>query len=145
MTIVADGLHSLGDSFSNVMGLLGIGMAGKQPDKRFPYGYEKFEAVTTLIIASIISITFFEVMKSGVERLFHPQPVEISPLVIILMIVSIGINIFVVLYEGGAGKKYKSELLIADSSETKSDIVVSIAVIVGVFFISKGVWWLLIS
>jgi len=142
LTIVADGLHSLGDTFSNIMGLLGIRLARKPPDKKFPYGYEKFEAVATLIIASIISITFFEVMKSGVERLLHPRAITISPLVLILMVVSIGFNIFVVWYEGGAGKKYKSELLIADSNETKSDILVSIAVMVGVFFISRGVLWL---
>jgi len=141
-TIVADGLHSLGDSFSNVMGILGIHLAQKNPDKKFPYGYEKFEAVATLIIASIISITFFEVMKNGVERLLHPQTVSISPLVIILMLVSIGINIFVVWYEGGAGRRLKSELLIADSSETRTDIVVSIAVTIGVYFISRGVLWL---
>ncbi|HSV94897.1 MAG TPA: cation diffusion facilitator family transporter [Spirochaetia bacterium] len=142
LTIVADGLHSLGDSFSNIIGLLGIRLAQKPPDKKFPYGYEKFETVATLVIASIISITFFEVMKSGVERLFHPQAVSISPLVIVLMVVSVCINIFVVWYEGGAGRKYKSELLIADSSETKTDIFVSIAVIIGVVFISQGVWWL---
>lgn len=142
LTIVADGLHSLGDSFSNIIGILGIRLALKPPDKKFPYGYEKFETVATLVIASIISITFFEVMKNGVERLFNPQAVEISPLVIILMVVSIGINIFVVWYEGGAGRKYKSELLIADSSETRTDILVSIAVTIGVIFISQGVLWL---
>ena len=142
LTIMADGLHSLGDSFSNVIGILGIHFAQKPPDKKFPYGYEKFETVSTLIIASLISITFFEVMKNGVERLLHPQAVSISPLVIILMLVSIGINIFVVWYEGGAGKKFRSELLIADSSETRTDIVVSIAVTIGVYLMSRGVMWL---
>ena len=142
ITIVADGLHSLGDSFSNVIGLFGIHMAQKPPDKKYPYGYQKFETYTTLIIASLITYTFIEVMRGGVERLIHPQAVTISPIVLVLMVVSICINIFVVWYEGGAGKKYKSELLIADSSETKSDIVVSVAVTVGVFFISRGALWL---
>lgn len=142
LTIVADGLHSLGDTLSNIMGLLGIHFAQKPPDKKFPYGYEKFETFSTMAIASLITYTFIEVMKRGVDRLLHPQAVTISPLILILMLLSIGINIFVVWYEGGAGRKYKSELLIADSNETKSDILVSFAVLVGVFFISRGVLWL---
>ncbi len=141
-TIAADGLHSLGDSFSNVIALIGIGLAQKPPDKKYPYGYEKFEAVATLVIASLISVTFFEVTKSGIERLLHPQVITISPLVFLLMICSIGVNIFVVWYESRAGKRYKSELLLADASETKTDIFISAAVIVGMFFIDQGIYWL---
>lgn len=142
LTITADGLHSLGDSFTNIVGIVGIKLSQRDPDKRFPYGYEKFEAVATLIIAGLISITFFEVLKAGIERLLHPQAITIAPLVLVLMCLSICVNFFVVWYETRAGMKYRSELLQADASETKADIMISAGVIVSVFFISRGVYWL---
>lgn len=142
LTITADGFHSLGDSLSNIVGIFAIHLSRKDADEKYPYGYEKFEAVATLVIASIISITFFQVAKSGIEKLMHPQGVVIHPYVFGVMLVSTLINVFVVWYEGGWGKRLKSELLIADSSETKSDIVVSLAVMGGVYFIGRGVAWL---
>jgi len=142
LTIMADGLHSLGDTLSNIVGMVGIKLAQKQPDKKYPYGYEKFEAVATLIIAGLISITFFEVMKSGIERLLNPQVVEISPLVLLLMAVSVGVNIFVVWYESRASKRHRSELLHADASESRTDIYISIGVMIGIFFMYQGMYWL---
>ena len=138
LTITADGIHSLGDSLSNIAGIFAITLARKSPDERYPYGYDKFEAVATLIIASIISITFFEVAKAGVEKLFHPHQHTISAPIFLVMAVTTGINIFVVWYEGGWGKRLKSELLIADAAETKSDVVVSFAVMAGVYLIGRG-------
>lgn len=138
LTITADGIHSLGDSLSNVAGIFAINLARKDPDERYPYGYDKFEAVATLIIASIISITFFEVAKAGIEKLLHPHTLTISPLVFLVMFATTGINIVVVWYEGGWGKRLKSELLTADAAETKSDVFVSLAVMGGVYLISRG-------
>jgi len=142
LAITADGIHSLGDSLSNVAGMFAIRLARKDPDEKYSYGYDKFEAVATLIIAGIISITFFEVTKAGIEKLIHPQAIVLHPFVLVIMLASICINLFIVWYEGGAGRRLKSELLIADSSETKSDIFVSIAVMAGIYFIGQGVLWL---
>lgn len=141
--ITADGLHSLGDSLSNVVGLVGINIANKNPDKKFSYGYGKFEAITTLLIVTIISVTCFEVFENGIAKILHPSENSISLLMFIFIIVSILINIVTIVYEGGAGKKLKSELLIADSSETKSDVFVSIWVVLSIVAIHFTGWhWL---
>lgn len=142
LAIAADGIHSLGDSLSNVAGMFAVRFARREPDERYSYGYDKFEAIATLIIAGIISVTFFELVKAGIEKIIHPQMMGLHPITLIVMLVSIGINFFVVWYEGGAGRRLKSDLLIADSSETKSDIFISFAVLISVYFIGQGVLWL---
>ena len=143
LAITADGLHSLGDSLVNVAGIFAIFLARKEPDEKYSYGYDKFETVATLIIAAIISITFFEVLKAGVVKLIHPHPEIIAPYVIYLMAITAVINSFIVWYEGRAGKRLKSMLLIADAAETKSDIFISLAIIVGVYLIRlTGTAWI---
>ena len=44
VSITADGFHSLFDSTSNIIGLLGISMASRPADKDHPYGHAKFES-----------------------------------------------------------------------------------------------------
>ncbi len=143
LAITADGIHSLGDSLSNIIGLFGVRFARKKPDEKYPYGYDKFETIATLIITGIIFTTLFTITKSGVEKLLHPQSIFVTATTFYLMTVSIGINIFVVWYEGRAGKRLESELLIADSSETKGDILISTFVLLGSFLMSRNIFpWL---
>jgi cation diffusion facilitator family transporter len=143
LTISADGFHSLGDSLSNIVGFLGIRLARKEPDDKHPYGYDKFESMATLVIAALISITCYKVFESGIDRLFNPHWAQANYIVILAMIGSMVINILTIVYEGGAGRRLKSELLIADSNETKSDLFVSGAVIAVIILINQTGWlWL---
>lgn len=141
LTITADGFHSLVDSASNIIGLMGIRLAQKEPDKKYAYGYDKFEPVVTLLIVSLISITCYKVLESGFERFFNPQTNRMYPIAFVLMFVSMAVNVVIIKYEGGVGKRLKSELLIADSNETKSDLWVSGGVIVSLFIIHTTGWW----
>src|SRR3989339_348620 len=143
LAIAADGFHSLGDSLSNIIGFLGIRLAKKKPDDKYAYGYDKFESFVTLLIVSIISVTCYKIFEGGIHRLMHPQEIQVNPFMMIIVVASIGINIITIWYEGGAGRSLKSEFLIADSNETKSDLWVSSLVVAGVLIISRIGWnWL---
>jgi cation diffusion facilitator family transporter len=143
LAITADGVHSLGDSLSNVVGLLGVRLARRSPDERYPFGYDKFEAITTLVVASLISVTFFSVLENGVGRLLHPRPMQVSLLTLALIAGTVLVDLFIVWYEGGAGRRLSSELLVADAAETRGDVYVSLSVLAGVFVIGRwGLWWL---
>ncbi len=141
LMIVADGFHSLGDSLSNIVGFLGIKLAKKQPDETYSYGYDKFESIATMLIISLISVTCFKVFEGGIGRFLDPRPVEVPVLGLAILVVSMVINLATVLYEGGAGKKLKSGLLIADASETKADLWISGGVLVSAWVIALTGWW----
>lgn len=141
MAITADGLHSLGDTFSNVVGLAGLHLAKREPDEKHAYGYDRFEEVTALLVVSLISITCFKVFETGVNHLLAPVVVEISWLLLLVMLASMLINLITVVYEGRAGKRLKSQLLIADALETKSDLWVSSLVIISTSIASFTNWY----
>ncbi len=138
ISMVADGAHSLFDGVSNVVGLVAIKIASKPPDADHPYGHRKYETFATIGIAVLLAITGFGILESALRRLQDPTAPEITILTFSIMIITLLTNIFVSGYEYRKGKELKDEFLIADSYHTRTDIFVSISVILGFIFIKLG-------
>lgn len=143
LSLLADALHSVTDSSSNILGLFTTQFSSPEPDRDHPYGHQKFEAVGALGIAAFLGIACFEILKGAVERLVTGgQPVVLSVLAIWLMLIVLGINIFVAFYERHEGQRVGSNILIADAQHTMSDVWITITVIAGLIGVWSGYQWL---
>lgn len=138
VSMLADGYHSLFDGISNVIGLIGIHIASKPPDKEHPYGHQKYETMASVVIAILLLFVGFEILHSSIERFMDGVQPEITSLSFGVMLATMGINLFVTTYEHKKGTLLKSEVLIADSLHTRTDIYVSLSVIAGFFGIKMG-------
>ena len=138
LSMVSDGFHSMFDGISNVIGIIGIVIASRPPDKTHPYGHSKFETFAAIGIAVLLFITCFELLQSAVDKFFNPSTPEITVISFLIMGSTMLINIGVSWYENKKGKELGSDILIADSKHTRSDIYASAAVILGFVAISFG-------
>ncbi|MFX1518909.1 MAG: cation diffusion facilitator family transporter [Promethearchaeota archaeon] len=138
LSLIADAFHSLFDASSNVIGLIGIRLARKPADTEHPYGHWKYETVAAIIIAAMIFLTGVEIIQSAIERFITPETPEVTPLSFIIVITTIIINFVTTIYEGKRGKILDSSILLADALHTRSDIFVSISVIVSFIGILLG-------
>lgn len=129
-SLTADGFHSLSDGMSNIVGLVGIWIASKPVDEDHPYGHKKFETLAGMFIGAMLLTVGIKVVYSAIQNFIHPVAPQVTIESIIAMIVTIGVNIFVSTYENRAGKRLFSQILISDSLHTRSDIFVSIGVLV---------------
>jgi cation diffusion facilitator family transporter len=129
VSIVSDGLHSLTDSFSNVAALVGVRVARKPPDKDHPYGHRKFETLSAAAIAAFLLVVMMEVGRAAWQRFTHGGGPQVPGGSFAVMLATIGVNILVASYERRAGKRLSSEVLLADSMHTRSDVATSITVI----------------
>ena len=136
ISIVSDGFHSLADSASNVMGLIGVRLARKPPDADHPYGHRKFETLAAAGIFVFLLLVVIEVIETAVSRLRSGSTPDVSFYSFAVMLVTLAINLAVVKYESGAGRRLDSELLLADAAHTWSDALTSCAVIASLV----GVW-----
>lgn len=126
LTVLGAALESTLDMLSNGVAILAISVAAREPDEDHPYGHEKFETLGTLAIVGFLSITCFELMRRSVGELAARTTVpEASAQDAILLLVSLGVNAFVVAYERSRGRRFNSALLLADASHTASDILVT--------------------
>lgn len=137
-SMTADGYHSLTDGASNVIGLIGINFASKPVDEDHPYGHKKFETLAGLFIAGMLLIIGGNIIYSAISRFINPVTPTVTFESLISLIITLGINIFVCTYEYNQGKKLKSNILTSDSLHTKSDIYVSIGVIVTLIGVKLG-------
>lgn len=137
-SLTADGFHSLTDGSSNIVGLIGIHFASKPVDDDHPYGHHKFETLAGLFIAMMLFILGGRIIVSAISNIIHPQIPQITKESLIALIVTLGINIFVAKYELNQGKILNSSILIADSLHTKSDVFVSIGVLITLITIKFG-------
>ena len=69
VSIISDGFHSLTDSASNVMGLVGLRIARKPPDADHPYGHRKFETLAAAGIFVFLLLVVIEVVQTAFSRL----------------------------------------------------------------------------
>ncbi|MBR8836974.1 MAG: cation transporter [Stigonema ocellatum SAG 48.90 = DSM 106950] len=143
LSLLAEALHSVTDSASNVLGLIASHFSSPAPDREHPYGHHKFEAMGALGIAVFLGIACFEILQGAIERIIKGGlPVKISAPELWLLLIVLGVNIFVAYYERGVGKRIGSEILIADAKHTMSDIWLTIAVIGGLIGVWLGYQWL---
>jgi cation diffusion facilitator family transporter len=138
ISIVSDGFHSLADSASNVMGLVGVRLARKPPDVDHPYGHRKFETLAAAGIFVFLLLVVIEVVQTAVNRLRTGDTADVSIYSFVVMLVTLGINLGVVKYESGAGRHLESELLLADAAHTRSDALTSCGVIASLVAVWLG-------
>jgi cation diffusion facilitator family transporter len=137
VSIVSDGFHSLTDSASNVVGLVGVAVARKPPDANHPYGHRKYETMASVAIMVFLIVVLVEVLSAASSRLRYGGTPRVFPEGIGLMTVTLVVNLFVVQYERRNGRRLKSELLLADAKHTRSDVLTTGAVLAALF----GVWF----
>lgn len=137
-SMTADGFHSISDGTSNIVGLIGIALASKPIDKEHPYGHNKFEVISGLFIGGMLLFLGFKIIIDAVTRFKHPVTPTITMISLIVLLVTLLINILVCTYEYKIGKKLNSYILVSDSLHTKSDIFVSIGVLMTLVGVKLG-------
>jgi cation diffusion facilitator family transporter len=138
VSITADGYHSVSDGASNVVGLIGVAWASRPTDTGHPYGHRKYETLAAVGIAALLFLVAFNVGREAVERLLEPAVPEVTAASFAVMLATMAVNITVMRYERGEGRRLGSEILLADARHTRSDIVVSSSVLATLVAIRLG-------
>ena len=138
-SLSADGIHSMSDGMSNIIGIIGITIAVKPVDKKHPYGHKKSEVIASLFIGAMLFVLGIKIFMTGLDRFMHLEELNITTISLISLIITIIINFFVTIYENKKGKEYDSYILISDSIHTRSDILISLGVLISLLLIKIGV------
>lgn len=137
VSILTDGFHSLTDSASNVVALVGVAVARRPPDANHPYGHRKYETMASLGILVFLVVVLVQVLTAAADRLINGGTPRVFPEGIGLMVATLVVNVLVVRYEMREGRRLNSEVLRADAKHTRSDVMTSVAVLGALL----GVWW----
>ena len=138
LSMSADGLHSFFDSTANIIGLVGISLAARPPDRDHPYGHAKYESFAAMGIAILLFAGCLQLIVSAAGRLQSGGSPNVTGLSFVVMALTLIINVGVSSYEYILGRRLKSSILVADSLHTRSDVFASLGVILGLFAVRMG-------
>lgn len=132
ISVIVDSLNNLSDAGSNVLTVVGYTVSGKPADKTHPYGHARMEYLSSLFISVIIAFLGLEMLKSSVEKLFGEASAESYDTVAIIIIAStVIVKILIALFYRKLGKHINSSTLKAAATDSISDVIATVAVVVG--------------
>ena len=138
LSMIADGYHSLFDGISNIIGLAGNFIASHPPDREHPYGHRKYETIASVFIALLLIFVGVEIFRNALSHFLIPNKPEVTAVSFLIVLGTICINYLVTRYEYRQGQFLRSQVLIADSIHMKSDLYISLSVIVSLAAIELG-------
>ena len=138
VSIVADSMNNLTDTASSVVTLVGFWLAKRPADREHPYGHARYEYLAGLLVSVLILFIGVETARSSFLKILRPQPVEITALSGLLLVMAMGIKGWMARFFGKLGKYIDSAPLKAAAADSRNDVTATFAVLLsllgGVFF-----------
>lgn len=130
VAITADAFNNLSDAGSSFITLVGFLFAGKEPDPDHPFGHGRFEYISGFVVSLAILLMGFELLKSSIGKILHPQAVDTSTLAMGILLVSIAVKLYMAFYNHTVGKKIDSAAMEATAADSLSDSVATAVVFI---------------
>ncbi|WP_243386205.1 cation diffusion facilitator family transporter [Bacillus kexueae] len=129
--LIADAVHSASDVVGSLAVFVGLRVAKEPPDDDHPYGHGKAESIAAIIVAVLLFLVGLEIGKSSIESFFE----EIHPpktMAIFAVVLSIVVKEAMFRYKYNVGKRIKSDAVIINAYEHRSDVFSSFAALIGI-------------
>ncbi len=123
LVLISDALHSGSDLLTALVSLIGLKIAQKKENKRFPYGYYKAENLSALIVAALIIIGAVGLMIDGFNRMKTPSSTRMPMLALLTALTAVITSYLVSKITIRTGEKIKSQSLIANGKERLLDVI----------------------
>ena len=140
VAIIADAWHTLTDSVSSVIVLIGIKVSKKPPDTHHPFGHGRAELISTLFIAFFLGWVAIHFVTGSIEKLRHHELADFGIVAIIVTIVSVVLKEALARYAFWVGRKTGFKSMKADGWHHRTDSISSLVILVGILF-GRLYWW----
>ena len=130
IAITADAFNNLSDAGSSAITLMGFQLGGQKADSQHPFGHGRIEYLSGLLVSMLIVLMGFELAKTSVGKILHPQAVDFSLLSLAILAVSICVKLYMCLYNRRIGTKIGSSAMHATAMDSLSDSVATLTVLI---------------
>lgn len=130
LSIMTDAMNNLGDSASSLITLLGFRAAAKPADKEHPYGHERSEYISGLLISVIIIYVGIQFLTTSIGQIKNPSNLTATPLVFGLLIISIVAKVIQGKFYRTSAETIQSNTLHSAAQDSTNDVFVTALVLV---------------
>lgn len=129
VSIVGDSINNLSDAGSSIISFVSFRLSSKPADTDHPFGHARTEYISSSVVAVIILFIGFELMKTSVDKILHPDPVDFNFILILVLSVSIGAKSWLYFFNNKLGRRIDSTVLQATAADSLSDVLATTAVL----------------
>jgi len=132
LSVTADAFNNLSDAASSVISFIGVKMASKPADKDHPFGHGRVEYISALVVSFLILEVGFTFFKSAIGKIRNPEELDFQLVSVIILVLSVGVKLWLSLFNGRLGKKINSSVMKATSADAMGDVVTTTATIISI-------------
>jgi cation diffusion facilitator family transporter len=141
VAMVADAWHTLSDSLTSAVVLVGFWLSGKPADKRHPFGHGRAELIAAVVVGTLLGAVGIHFLLDSISRLSAARGAGFRNVAVYVFAGSALVKEALARFAIWAGRKTGSSSLIADGWHHRSDAIAS-ALIAGGAFLSPSHWWI---
>lgn len=141
IALTADAWHTLSDSISSIIVILGVKLSSRKADEEHPFGHGRWEQISAIFIGFLLLIIAYDFLKDSISQFQLEKTANFGMLAIIVTIISIIVKELLAQYAFYLSRKTNSLSIKADAWHHRTDAISSVVVLVGIFFTDKF-WWI---
>lgn len=131
--LIADGIHSFSDLLTDFFVLYAAKHAHKAADQAHPYGHGRIETLATVGLGLTLIAVACGIAYDSIRRINQPEILlEPGALALAVAVVSILSKEWVYRYTLAAGRRLRSDMLLANAWHSRTDAISSIVVVIGI-------------
>ncbi len=137
IAIVLDAVNNISDAGSSLITIVGTKLAGREPDKKHPFGYGRIEYMSAMLISVIVLYAGVTSFVESVKQIIKPETPDYNAASLIIVAVAVAVKILLGRYVKGIGKKVNSDSLVNSGEDATLDSVISASTLIaaGIFLI----------
>ncbi|MFH0953514.1 MAG: cation diffusion facilitator family transporter [Verrucomicrobiota bacterium] len=141
IAMIADAWHTLSDTLTSVVVLLGFWIASRKPDEKHPFGHGRAEVIAAVVIGTLLAVVGVRFLQESIMRLLHYRGAVFGVGSIAVFLVSVFLKEGLARFSIWAGRRTGAQSLIADGWHHRSDAVASALIVVGAL-LGRMAWWI---
>lgn len=141
IAVIADAWHTLSDSLTSIVVIVGFKLSSKPADKEHPFGHGMIENISSIVIATMLGFVGFNFIVDSIKKIISRESFEFNFFVGFVVFLSIVVKEGLAQFSFYLGKKINSQALKADAWHHRSDAITSVIVFVGLL-VGRYLWWI---
>ncbi|WP_066715490.1 cation diffusion facilitator family transporter [Clostridium sp. Marseille-P299] len=132
ISVMADAFNNLSDAASSIISFIGVKLANRPADKEHPFGHGRYEYIASFVVSFLILQVGITCFKSSITKIINPQTILVRPILIVILCLSVGVKIWLALFNRKLGKKINSNVMKATAADSIGDVLITSATIISI-------------
>lgn len=131
ISVIADAVNNLMDSFSSIVTIIGFKISEKPADRDHPFGHARMEYISGMIVSFVVVVLGFQLGKTAVDKILSPEASELTLLSIVILLIAAAVKLWQGVFYKNMGESISSDTLKAVAVDSRGDVISSVSVLLG--------------